>query len=509
MSATISGVSAATSASLRSVQTVQPDPVKLAEVMISQNRSAGKGIQYGALLRDLDQLHAKDPDLAAQVEEAVKAQLGVNGTKFLMAASYTIGSGDKALTISRTAPSYEQYFRGTAHAKLAKTPAEKVAYAQSDKAHYAKLDKMFGDGNAKTFEGAKIEQGVGDMLRRGFNLNQSAEYKAVLAAEAKAATPVGQGPSTTTVVLDLTQMALDLTGIVDPSPISDGSNAIISLGRGISDAFSGEWKSAGGNLANGLISAVGIVPYLGDLAKAGKVVGWAKTISNTIEMMAKNPALVKKLEPMLREIRDLVNKLPQSAIDALPADAKKAIESMKTKLDEALGAGSRVFSDGVKKIAERLGIPAEQVQKIIDLGRGNRPNPSSYMTKSQIAEHLAKFDDGAVRFTSRASLAKRGTLGPPGGFVMPASEFSELMKAAKGDLRIVEKKLSLDSGYLSSSDTMIAFIEKKDIKGLKIPSGNEGGAHEVLWRPGGYTLGGVSEAVMDFLTSTPYKEIKL
>ncbi len=295
--------------------------------------------------------------MGAQVEEAVKAQLGVNGTKRLMAASYTIGTGEKALTISRTAPSIEQYFKGTAHAKLAKTLEEKVAFAKSDKAHYAKLDKLFGDGKARTFEGDKIDKGIGDMLRRGFTLDQAAQYKAVLIAEAKAtAAAANQGPSTTTMVLDLTQMALDLTGIVDPTPISDGSNALISLGRGISDAFSGEWKSAGGNVANGLISAVGVVPYLGDLAKAGKIGAWAKTVSNAIEMMAKNPALSKKLEPMLREIRDLVNKLPQSMIDALPADAKKAIESMKGKLDELFGAGAKkvddVFAELVAKYPE-------------------------------------------------------------------------------------------------------------------------------------------------------------
>ncbi|HEX8119363.1 MAG TPA: hypothetical protein VF521_18945, partial [Pyrinomonadaceae bacterium] len=32
--------------------------------------------------------------------------------------------------------------------------------------------------------------------------------------------------------LDLTQMALDLAGLIDPTPISDGANGIVSLFRG-------------------------------------------------------------------------------------------------------------------------------------------------------------------------------------------------------------------------------------------------------------------------------------
>jgi filamentous hemagglutinin len=162
-----------------------------------------------------------------------------------------------------------------------------------------------------------------------------------------------------------------------------------------------------------------------------------------------------------------------------------------------------------------LGIPPEKVQAILDIpkptkpGDLRRPDPSTYLTKDQISAHLAKFDDGAIRFTSRSSHAKYGTLGPEGGFVMPAKEFSDLVRATKGDLKLVEKKLGLDPGTLASGDTLIAYIEKKDLAGLRIPSGNEGGVHPSLWLPGGYTSGGVSEAVMDFAKGVPYKEIKL
>ena len=54
---------------------------------------------------------------------------------------------------------------------------------------------------------------------------------------------------------------------------------------------------------------------------------------------------------------------------------------------------------------------------------------------------------------------------------------------------------------------MIVEIKPADLKGLKMPSGNEKGANP-LWVPGGRTGGGVSEAVVD-LTKTPFTEIIL
>ncbi len=83
------------------------------------------------------------------------------------------------------------------------------------------------------------------------------------AANLESAPASNNGPTGAQLSLDLVQMALDLTGIVDPTPISDGSNAVISLGRGISSLFSGEWSEAGGHVVNGAISVVGFIPGLG------------------------------------------------------------------------------------------------------------------------------------------------------------------------------------------------------------------------------------------------------
>jgi len=59
-----------------------------------------------------------------------------------------------------------------------------------------------------------------------------------------------------TTAVNRLQTALDAAGVLDPTPISDGVNALIYAGRG-------QW----GNM---LISMAGTVPYVGDLAKGGK-----------------------------------------------------------------------------------------------------------------------------------------------------------------------------------------------------------------------------------------------
>ena len=59
-------------------------------------------------------------------------------------------------------------------------------------------------------------------------------------------------PELRELALDLVQLSLDLAGIVDPTPISDGSGALLALARGL-------WLDSA-------ISGVSMVPYVGDLA---------------------------------------------------------------------------------------------------------------------------------------------------------------------------------------------------------------------------------------------------
>ncbi|MFO0940067.1 MAG: hypothetical protein U0930_04805 [Pirellulales bacterium] len=76
--------------------------------------------------------------------------------------------------------------------------------------------------------------------------------------------------STTSKALDAAQTGLDAVGVADPTPISDGLNMVTSLIRaGV------EPERAGEHLKNAAVSAVSMIPYVGDTAKAAKYGGKA------------------------------------------------------------------------------------------------------------------------------------------------------------------------------------------------------------------------------------------
>jgi RHS repeat-associated protein len=76
------------------------------------------------------------------------------------------------------------------------------------------------------------------------------------------------------------QAGLDLAGIADPTGIADGINAGLSLKNG-------DWLGAG-------ISALGIIPLVGDLAKVGKVEKDVKVIKNAVDEVKSAKQLLKE-----------------------------------------------------------------------------------------------------------------------------------------------------------------------------------------------------------------------
>ena len=117
--------------------------------------------------------------------------------------------------------------------------------------------------------------------------------------------------------LDVTQIALDIVGLVDPTPISDGANGLISLGRG-------DWLGAG-------ISAVSMIPYVGDAAKLGKLGRYAETMANAVDLAKANPAIAKQLGPAMEKLREAFGHIP---LDKLPQPMREALAPIKSKLDD-------------------------------------------------------------------------------------------------------------------------------------------------------------------------------
>lgn len=134
----------------------------------------------------------------------------------------------------------------------------------------------------------------------------------------------GLTPEQKELVLDLTQVGLSVVGIFDPTGIADGADAVISLGRG-------DYWGAG-------ISALGIIPYLGDIAKIGKLPKLLKIIDNVVAMAKADGKFAKVVEPLLKGLKNAIDKLP---IEKLPNWAKEPIRSLKNKIDDFFSSAAK------------------------------------------------------------------------------------------------------------------------------------------------------------------------
>ena len=139
--------------------------------------------------------------------------------------------------------------------------------------------------------------------------------------------------------------------------------------------------------------------------------------------------------------------------------------------------------------------------KILSFGWGNRPNPSSYLNKEYIDKFLGQFGGGVTRF-QKVKPGPMDVIGDESGvFVLPKSKADELISESGGDIGKLEELLGLPRGHLGESPIR---IDVSKPGGLRVPSGNEIGANNQQWIPGGYTSGGVPEAVINRIRPDTY-----
>ena len=77
---------------------------------------------------------------------------------------------------------------------------------------------------------------------------------------------------------------------------------------------------------------------------------------------------------------------------------------------------------------------------------------------------------------------------------MSETELNKIIQESDGDVSQIEIALGFDSGYLGENPVIVKF---NNVSGLRMPQGNELGADPKYWIPGGYTSGGIKEAVID------------
>ncbi|MFM9829123.1 MAG: DNA/RNA non-specific endonuclease [Sphingomonas sp.] len=207
-------------------------------------------------------------------------------------------------------------------------------------------------------------------------------------------------PNTVKVLQNLAQLSLDLVGIVDPTPTSDLLSAAIS-------AATGDWRGF-------LVSAASAaVPYAGDALKATRVGKWLKTVSETLELAATNPAFKRAVSPALTTISDLIGKLP---INRVSGELDVALKSVKRQIDDVLGVGTKLAGK-VATLSRRVGLN-EATWKF---GADGRP--------IEVVATIRQVFKGGVRSaaedTASKLAGKAGKAGDQGGHILGYRFFKE------------------------------------------------------------------------------------
>ncbi|QCK14823.1 GH-E family nuclease [Mangrovivirga cuniculi] len=141
-------------------------------------------------------------------------------------------------------------------------------------------------------------------------------------------------------------------------------------------------------------------------------------------------------------------------------------------------------------------------EKVQEIPKGSRPHPREYLREEIIKSHAKKFKEEGASFIVVKSWTEGGNPRyislPPKKFVGLQSEMDEVLNKYNmdKDWTILRDELNLGKDVdLSSEEIFYVKIspENKEFK-FDIPDGNELGAIEGEWVPGGKTKSGISEA---------------
>jgi hypothetical protein len=203
------------------------------------------------------------------------------------------------------------------------------------------------------------------------------------------------------------------------------------------------------------------------------------------------------------------------ALKKVPAGLAKAADAVRAGT-ERIRAGynscgfadesGRVLLKESEKMGTKLSGEATVATKSIDvlaMPKGQRPDPSTYLPKEYIENHIAEFDSGATRFINRGSLDRHGPAQTDGTmFVMPSREADRLIAEAKGNRSAFEKALGYGPGELNSHEIFRLDFPNPRAANIRMPSGNEAGVNP-MWLPGGKLPTGVREAIIDHPQGAP------
>ncbi len=162
------------------------------------------------------------------------------------------------------------------------------------------------------------------------------------------------------------------------------------------------------------------------------------------------------------------------------------------------------MSEAAAKKCEEAGLSAERVQELRETPRGDKPEPSEYLSKDYIDNHLTNFEEsGCYKIISNRNGEPSGDIANSSNsiFVINGKDADRLISEAGGDPRKLEKSLAMEKGYLGDNPYI---IRCDDPQNLRMSTGNETNAWQNEWCPGGTTRGGVDEAIVDNIKKGDY-----
>ena len=144
--------------------------------------------------------------------------------------------------------------------------------------------------------------------------------------DARTADEIRQEQLKIEIAADIGQLILDITGIIDPTPASDGTNALISLARG-------RWVDA-------LINTVSIIPYIGDVSKLAKLPRYLTSIQKAVRLARVDVKWAARLREIFVKVKKLLDDVFEAGANNLPAQPRKYLQQIRDEIDAFLNPGS-------------------------------------------------------------------------------------------------------------------------------------------------------------------------
>ena len=251
-----------------------------------------------------------------------------------------------------------------------------------------------------------------------------------------------------------------------------------------------------GQVVNSYNLAMGVIG-IKNLGQAGYK--FAKNLPQaTKNLLQKNGNLRSLLVEKYLSYRIAITKLKNSdEWVKLSSDVRKEIVQQEKVFIELTDA-KNIPNDqwGIKGVF----INGKTSEDILSIPKGQRPDPSTYLSSGYIQQHLTKFEKEGGAFIVVKSWIEKGSYKefPIRKFVMLNDDMETIIRKYRQskDISIIEKALGYKKGDLQGleDDLYLFKVEGSNFK-FEIPSGNEIGTND-LWIPGGKTSGGYREAVL-------------